>query len=129
MEDIDVARQHVRSAAAVGAKVLRSARLKEILFDDFSDPEGEVKSTSSWVCSYVFWRGKLVISWGGEVGSGKYHPVCVMSYTVKKLPACAEGITLGLFSYDKMKSKKATKGEPTSHLIRLVLGCSDHRWH
>ena len=41
MEDIDVARQHVRSAAAVGAKVLYGARVKEMMFDDFSDPEGE----------------------------------------------------------------------------------------
>ena len=43
MEDIDIARQHVRSAAAVGAKKLCSARVKEILFDDFSDPEGKIK--------------------------------------------------------------------------------------
>ena len=41
MEDIDVARQHVRSAAAVGAKVLKSAKVKEIQFDDFNDPEGQ----------------------------------------------------------------------------------------
>ena len=41
MEDIDVARQHVRSAAAVGAKVLRGANVKEIQFDDFDDPEGQ----------------------------------------------------------------------------------------
>jgi hypothetical protein len=41
MEDIDVARQHVRSAAAVGAKVLWGARVKEIQFDDFDDPEGQ----------------------------------------------------------------------------------------
>ena len=40
MEDIDVARQHVRSAAAVGAKILRGTRVKEIQFDDFNDPEG-----------------------------------------------------------------------------------------
>jgi hypothetical protein len=41
MEDIDVARHHVRSAAAVGAKVLRGARVKEIQFDGFDDPEGQ----------------------------------------------------------------------------------------
>jgi hypothetical protein len=41
IEDIDIVRQHVRSAAAVGAKVLRGARVKEIQFDDFDDPEGQ----------------------------------------------------------------------------------------
>ena len=41
VEDIDVARQHVRSAAAVGAKVLQGARVKEIQFDNFDDPEGQ----------------------------------------------------------------------------------------
>ena len=40
MEDIDVARQHVCSAAAVGVKVLQSTNVKEIQFDDFDDPEG-----------------------------------------------------------------------------------------
>ena len=38
-------------------------------------------------------------------------------------PACAEGTTLGLFSYDRMKSKKATKEEPTTQLIRLDVRC------
>ena len=40
LEDIDVARQNVRSAAAVGAKLLRSTKVKEIHLDDFNDPEG-----------------------------------------------------------------------------------------
>ena len=47
MEDIDVARQHVRSAAAVGAKLLQSARVKEMMFDDFSDAEGKNQWTFS----------------------------------------------------------------------------------
>ena len=33
--------------------------------------------------------------------------------------ACAEGTTLGLFSFDKMKSKKKTKQEPVTQLIRF----------
>ena len=40
MEDIDVARQHIRSAAAVGLKLLQSSKVEEIQFDDFGDPEG-----------------------------------------------------------------------------------------
>jgi hypothetical protein len=36
--------------------------------------------------------------------------------------ACAEGTTLGLFSFDKMKSKKKEREreEPTTRLIRLL---------
>ena len=40
MEDIDVARQNIRSAAAVGAKLLQSSKVEEVQFDDFGDPEG-----------------------------------------------------------------------------------------
>lgn len=40
MEDIDITRQHIRSGAAVGAKLLQSAKVKELKFDDFGDPEG-----------------------------------------------------------------------------------------
>ena len=32
--------------------------------------------------------------------------------------ACAEGISLGLFSFDRMKSKKKEKEEPSTRLIR-----------
>lgn len=38
-EDIDVSRQNVRSAAAVGTKLLQSAKVADILLDDLSDAE------------------------------------------------------------------------------------------
>ncbi len=38
-EDIDVSRQTVRSAAAVGTKMLQSAKVADILLDDLSDAE------------------------------------------------------------------------------------------
>ncbi len=38
-EDIDVSRQIVRSAAAVGTKMLQSAKVADILLDDLSDAE------------------------------------------------------------------------------------------
>lgn len=48
LEDIDIAAQNIRGAAAIGTKVLQKAKVKNILLDDFSNAEGEE-------CS--FWRG------------------------------------------------------------------------
>lgn len=39
-EDIDVAAQNVRSAAAIGTKLLQGAKVKSVLLDDFSNAEG-----------------------------------------------------------------------------------------
>ncbi len=51
-EDIDVSRQTVRSAAAVGTKMLQSAKVADILLDDLSDAgacaEGSVLSLFSF---------------------------------------------------------------------------------
>ena len=73
MEDIDVARQHIRSAAAVGAKVLRGANVKEIQFDDFEDPEGQYRY------SYRFQESKkkgygtiLLTNWCNIIGNSLY---------------------------------------------------------
>ena len=40
-EDIDVASQNVRIAAAAGTKLLQRAKVKNILLDDFGNAEGE----------------------------------------------------------------------------------------
>lgn len=39
-EDMNVTRQSIRSAAAVGTKLLQSVKVADILLDDFNDPEG-----------------------------------------------------------------------------------------
>ena len=41
-EDMNVTRQTIRSASAVGTKLLQSAQVADILLDDFSDPEGYI---------------------------------------------------------------------------------------
>ena len=40
MEDINVTAQNIRVAAATGAKLLQSAKVKNILMDDFNNAEG-----------------------------------------------------------------------------------------
>ena len=44
VEDVDMAAQGVREAAAVGTKLLQKARVKSVLLDDFSNPQGEPQS-------------------------------------------------------------------------------------
>ena len=44
LEDVDVKRQSIRSAAATGTKVLQKAQVKELLMDTFDDAEGLYKS-------------------------------------------------------------------------------------
>ena len=40
-----------------------------------------------------------------------------MHVNITFVSACAEGVTLGLFSFDKMKSKKKQNKEPVTQLI------------
>lgn len=49
LEDIDMAAQNVREAAAVGTKLLRGAKVKSILLDDFGNAEG--KLMTFYLCS------------------------------------------------------------------------------
>lgn len=49
VEDIDVAAQNVREAAAVGTKLLKRAKVKRLLLDDFNNAEGdEVLCNNVW---------------------------------------------------------------------------------
>ena len=41
-EDIDVASQNIRIAAAAGTKLLQRAKVKNILLDDFDNAEGKL---------------------------------------------------------------------------------------
>ncbi len=41
-EDIDVASQNIRTAAAAGTKLLQRAKIKSILLDDFNNAEGKL---------------------------------------------------------------------------------------
>ena len=55
---------------------------------------------------------------GIYIGLGTNHQ-CYNNCCIFYLSACAEGITLGLHSFDKMKSKNKEREEPTTRLIRL----------
>lgn len=45
IEDIDVTRQNIRSAAAVGTKLLQSTQVADILLDDLSDAEATAEGS------------------------------------------------------------------------------------
>ena len=42
-EEMDLAAQNVRAAAAIGTKLLQGAKVKRVLLDDFNNAEGELE--------------------------------------------------------------------------------------
>ena len=58
-EDIDVASQNVRTAAAAGTKLLQGAKVKNILLDDFDNAEGKL-------CTYEATHDAMESTWKDE---------------------------------------------------------------